>query len=116
MIYILGNQFFKSAMSIDEIVPKEVSEVINQTLSIYEDSYNCNSIPFQSGGYCVIIMSHDMKLYHDFLNMYNISSELAEFQDVICEENGFQWKSEYYQLSTEYGIFVIFYEPKGVSE
>lgn len=115
MIYILGNQFFKSAMRIDEIVPKEVSEVINQTLSIYEDSYNCNSIPFQSGGYCAVIMSHDKKLYYDFINMYNVSPELAEFQDTICEENEIYWKVEYYQLGTEYGISVIFYEPKGVS-
>lgn len=115
MIYILGNQFLKSAMKIDEIVPMEVSEAINQTLSIYEDNYNCNSIPFQSGGYCAVIISHDKELYHDFLNIYNISPELAEFQDIICEENGFQWKREYYQLGTEYGITVFFYEPKGVS-
>ena len=115
MIYILGNQFLKSAMEIDEKVPKEVGEAINQTLSIYEDNYNCNSIPFQSGGYCAVITSHDKKLYHDFLNMYNISPELAEFQDIIYEQEEGCWYQEYYQISTEYGITIFFYEPKGVS-
>ena len=115
MIFILGNQFLKSAMKIDEKVPKEVGEAINQVLSIYEDNYNCNSIPFQSGGYCAVITSHDKKLYHDFLNMYNITPELAEFQDIICEQEEGRWYQEYYQISTEYGITVFFYEPKGVS-
>lgn len=115
MIYILGNRFFKTAMKIDEVVPKEVSEVINQTLSIYEDNYNCNSIPFQSGGYCAVITSHDNKFYHDFLNMYNISPELAEFQDIICQQDDGCWYQEYYQISTEYGITVFFYEPKEVN-
>lgn len=115
MIYILGNQFFKSVMKIDEIVPKEVSEIINQTLSIYEDNYNCNRIPFQSGGYCVVITCHDNKCYHDFLNMYNVSPDLAEFQVIIHEQDDGCWYQEYYQISTEYGITVFFYEPKGVN-
>lgn len=115
MIYIVGNQFLKSVMKIDEVVPLEVSEAINQRLYIYEDNYNCNRIPFQSGGYCAIIKSHDKKLYHDFLNMYNVSPELAEFQDIICEQEKGSWYIEYYQISTEYGITVFFYEPKGVN-
>ncbi|WP_455716508.1 hypothetical protein [Anaerosporobacter sp.] len=115
MIYILGNQFFKSAMKIDEVVPEVVSEAINKTLYIYENNYNCNSIPFQSGGYCSVIISHDKKLYHDFLNMYNISPGLAEFREIICEQEDCCWYQEYYQLSTEYGISVFFYEQKGVS-
>lgn len=115
MIFILGNQFLKTAMRIDEMVPLEVSEAINQVLSIYEDNYNCNSIPFQSGGYCAVITSHDKKLYHDFLNMYNVSPELAEFKDLICEQEEGCWHQEYYQISTEYRITVFFYEPKGVN-
>lgn len=115
MIYILGNRFLKSAMEIEEKVPKEVSEAINLVLSIYEDNYNCNSIPFQSGGYCAVITSHDKKLYHDFLNMYIISPKLAEFREAICEQEDGCWYQEYYQLATEYGITVFFYEPKGVS-
>lgn len=112
MIYVIGNQFLKSAMDIDKNVPKEVSEAINQVLAIYEENYNCNRIPFQSGGYCVIIKSHDIKVYHDFLNMYNIRPELAEFQDIIYEQEEGRWYQEYFQLSTEYGISLFYCVPR----
>lgn len=110
MIYAIANKFFYDSLEIK--LPKEVDVVILSTLSIYAENYD-TKIPFQSGGYVMVVTNHTE--YELLLQQLNTSSDMAEYTEIITRTEDGVWKQEYYQLATEYGITVIFYELKGVN-
>lgn len=108
MVYVVANAFFYEALRLD--LPSEVDIAVRETLSIYAENYDV-SIPFQSGGYVIIVT--DKAEYEATLEQVNTSSDMAEFSEIVVKTKEGIWKQEYYQLATEYGVSVFFYEPKG---
>lgn len=104
MVYTIANEFFYNSLSIK--VPKEIDEAIHQTLSIFADNFDI-SIPFQSGGYVIVVT--EKAQYQDVLQQLNTSCDMSEYTDVI-ETNEGMWKQDYYELATEYGIAVIYFD------
>lgn len=110
MIYAIANEFFYDSLEIK--LQKEVDEVIRTTLSIYAENYD-TKIPFQSGGYVIVVTKYTE--YEALLQQLNTSSDMAEYMEIIISLEDGVWKCGYFQLSSEYGVTVIFYEPKGVN-
>ena len=111
MIYFLGNRYLKECQSSEESIPKEVMETADMVLEVLEDNYNCGNMPFIAGGYVALITDDCKGLYEKFLHQYNLTSDMAEYKDLIHEQDGTIWYQEYYQIATEYGIVVIFCVP-----
>lgn len=108
MLYILGNQYLRSCQDLEANIPNEVIKTVDLILEVLENNYNCGNMPFVDGGYVALIVNNQKRLYEKFLHQYKLSSDMAEYKDLIYEENGFIWYQEYYQIATEYGIVVIF--------
>ena len=108
MIYAIANEFFYDSLDIE--LPKKVEEEIRMTLSIYSENYD-TSIPFQAGGYIFVVTNHTE--YNSLLQQLNTSSDMAEYTEIIDKSEDGVWMQEYYQISTEYGISIFYYEPKG---
>lgn len=111
MLYILGNRYLKDYQTLEECIPKEVMETTDMILEVLEDNYNCGNMPFMAGGYVALIPDNQKGSYEKFLYQYKLSSDMAEYKDLILEQDGMVWYQEYYQLATEYGIVVIFCVP-----
>lgn len=111
MLYILGNRYLNNCQALESSIPKEVMETADMILEVLEDNYNCGNMPFMAGGYVALITDNRKGLYEKFLHQYNLTSDMAEYKDLILEQDGAVWYQEYYQLTTEYGIVVIFCAP-----
>lgn len=107
MVYAVANTLFYESLKLD--LPSEVDRAIRETLSIYAENYDL-WIPFQSGGY-VMIITNQVE-YQATLEQLNTSSDMSEYSEIVAETEEGVWKQEYYQLATEYGISIFFYEPK----
>lgn len=111
MLYILGNRYLKDCQSLEGIIPKEVNDTADMVLEVLEDNYNCGNMPFMAGGYVALITDNQKGLYEKFLYQYKLTPDMAEYKELILEQDGVEWYQEYYQLATEYGIVVIFCAP-----
>ena len=111
MVHIIGNRKLMDILFYYDTIPHEVKEEVNKTLEILENNYNSERIPYQSGGYVIVITSYEEKLIDKLLSIYGLSFEWAEFDEVVIEFKGYQWHHQYYQVATEYGITLFFCVP-----
>lgn len=111
MIHIIGNRNWMKIICKEETLPHEVVVEVEQTLGIMDEYYNCEKMPYQSGGYVILVTHYDKAVLSNILDIYNLSIEGAEFNEVITESEGYQWHQAYFQIATEYGITLFFCVP-----
>ena len=111
MVHIIGNSILMRILCKEDTFPCEVMVEIEKTLRIMERYYNCERMPYQSGGYVILVTHYDKVLLNNILGIYSITMEGAEFDEVITESDGYHWHQIYFQIATEYGITLFFCEP-----
>ena len=111
VVHIIGNRKLMDILFCYDTIPHEVKEEVNKTLEILESNYNSERMPYQSGGYVIVITSYEENVIDKLLSIYGLSFEWAEFDEIILDSKGYQWHHQYYQVATEYGITLFFCVP-----
>ena len=100
MINILS----KEDLDCVEYLPKEVVEVLSDTIDVLDEAYESTRSLTDDGGYvCVIENIEEVK----YLKESILKGLVEEFSDVIYEDNVDKYSSTLYLLSSDYSITVI---------
>ncbi len=92
-------------------IPQVVYEEIEKTVKILDENYGIDRSETDDGGCVFLLLSseenHYLTDYNLILKEYHLSTELAEFTDVLHEQSNLKWYLELYVL-TEYGVTIIY--------
>lgn len=92
-------------------IPQVVYEEIEKVVRILDENYGVDRTETDDGGCVFLLVSSNEKEcltdYNLILKEYHLSTELAEFTDVLHEQSNLKWYLELYVL-TEYGVTIIY--------
>lgn len=100
-------------------VPLQVMKEIERLVQLLNYHYGFErDVDNEDGGFVVLLLPEDESvdmdsLYLELLEEYHLSIDTAEVETVLCKSGKWEWHSDLYMVTNEYGITVIYSKKRG---
>lgn len=100
-------------------VPLQVMEEVKRLVQLLNYHYGSErDMDNEDGGYVVLLLPEDESadtdsLYLKLLEEYHLCIDTAEMETVLCKSGKWEWHSDLYMVTNEYGITVIYPKRRG---
>lgn len=100
-------------------VPLQVMKEIERLVQLLNYHYGFErDVDNEDGGFVVLLLPEDESvdmdsLYLELLEEYHLSIDTAEVETVLCKSGKWEWHSDLYMTTNEYGITVIYPKKRG---
>ena len=100
-------------------VPLQVMEEVKRLVQLLNYHYGSErDVDNEDGGYVVLLLPEDESadmdsLYLKLLEEFHLCIDTEEMETLLCKSGKWEWHSELYMITNEYGITVIYPKRKG---
>lgn len=100
-------------------VPLQVMKKIERLVQLLNYYYGFErDVDNEDGGFVVLLLPEDESvdmdsLYLELLEEYHLSIDTAEMETVLCKSGKWEWHSDLYMTTNEYGITVVYPKRRG---
>lgn len=100
-------------------VPLQVMKEIERLVQLLSYHYGSDrDVDNEDGGYVVLLLPEDESvdmdsLYLELLEEYHLCIDTAEMETVLCKSGKWEWHSDLYMNTNEYGITVMYPKRRG---
>lgn len=100
-------------------LPLKVTEEVKRLVQLLNYHYGSErDMDNEDGGYVVLLLPEDESadtdsLYLKLLEEYHLCIDTAEMETVLCKSGKWEWHSDLYMVTNEYGITVIYPKRRG---
>lgn len=100
-------------------VPLQVMKEIERLVQLLNYHYGFErDVDNEDGGFVILLLPEDESvdmdsLYLELLEEYYLSIDTAEMETVLCKSGKWEWHSDLYMTTNEYGITVIYPKRRG---
>ncbi len=95
-------------------LPLKVTEEVKRLVQLLNYHYGSErDVDNEDGGYVVLLLPEDESadtdsLYLKLLEEYHLCVDTAEIETILCKSGKWEWHSDLYMVTNEYGITVIY--------
>lgn len=100
-------------------VPLQVMEEVKRLVQLLNYHYGSErDVDNEDGGYVVLLLPEDESadmdsLYLKLLEEFHLCIDTEEMETLLCKSGKWEWHSDLYMVTNEYGITVIYPKKRG---
>ena len=100
-------------------LPLKVTEEVKRLVQLLNYHYGSErDVDNEDGGYVVLLLPEDESADTDSLHLklleeYHLCVDTAEIETILCKSGKWEWHSDLYMVTNEYGITVIYPKRRG---
>ena len=100
-------------------VPLQVIEEVRRLVQLLNDHYGFNrDVDNEDGGFVALLLPEDESvdigsLHLKLLEEFHLCIDTEEMETLLCKSGKWEWHSDLYMVTNEYGITVIYPKRRG---